>query len=137
MIGTGRDTIVPHTPTDTAATVSATHGVGAASTAEADGTMDILATMLMVMADTDMATETVTGMVTMTDYTLVTITITSTTTDPSHTDTSTVMVSTTAKPMTMTTTEETVPTWPVAMATAAWVVATTPTVLMPTTMAVV
>ena len=132
MIGTGRDTIVPHTPTDTAAMASATHGVGAASTAEADGTMDILATMPTVMVDTDMATETVTGMVTMTDYTPVTITTTSITTDPSPTDISTVTVSTTAKPMTVTTAEETVPIWQVA--TAAWVVATTPTVLTPTTM---
>ena len=133
MTGTGRDTIVPHTPTDIAATASATHGVGAAFTAETDGTTAILATMPTVMADTDMAIETVTGTDTMTDYTLATITTTSTTTDPSHTDISTVTVSTTAKPMAATTTEAIVPTW---QAEAAWAVATTPTVHTPTTMAV-
>ena len=137
MIGTGRDPIVPHTHTDSAATVSATQGVGAAFTAEADGTMAIRATITdMAAIDTDitMDIDTVTGTVTMTDYTLVTITTTSTTTDPSHTDISTVTVSTTAKPMAATTTEAIVPTW---QAEAAWAEATTPTVHTPTTMAAV
>lgn len=135
MTGTGRDTIVPSTPTDTAATVSATHGVGAASTAEVDGIMAILATTPMVTADTDTAITMVTDTATMMEYTPVTITTTTTATDHSHTDTSTVVGLTTAKPMTATTTEATVPTW--LATTAAWVVATIPTVHTLTTMAAV
>lgn len=136
MTGTGRDTIVPFTPTDTAATVSATHGVGAASTAEADGIMAIPTTHT-VTADTDMAITMVTDTATMMEYTPVTITTTTTATDPSLTVTSTAMELTTAKPKIATTAEATVPTWPVAMAAAAWVVATTPTVHMLTIMAAV
>jgi len=138
MTGTGRDTIVPFTPTDTAAMVSATPGVGAAYTAETDGTMAILVTTPTVTVVTDTAITMVTGTATMTDYTQVTITTTTTTTDPSAMATSTATVSTMAKPKTAITAEAIVLTWPAAMevaaATAAWVVATTPTVLMPTTL---
>ena len=130
MTGAGQDTIVPHTLMDIAVLASATHGVGAASTADIPHIMDI---MDIDTADTDMVTGTVTETDTMMAYTLATITTTTTATDPSLTDTSTAMVSTTARPMTATTTEEIVPTWQVAAA--EWVAAITPTVPMPTTMA--
>ena len=131
MTGTGRDTIVPPTHTDIAAMVSAIHGVGATYTAEADGITDILDTMDSATEVTSMAITSDIGTDTMTEFTLVTTTTTSTVTDPSLTDTSTAMVLTTEKPKTVTTTEETVPTWQVA--TAAWAAATT--VHTPTTMA--
>lgn len=109
---------------DIAAMASATHGVGTATTAEADGIMATRAFIDMVMADI----ETATGTDIMTDYTLATITTISTLTDPSPTDTSPAMVPTMAKPKTATTTEATVP---------KCLAATTPTVRMPTTMAAV
>ena len=142
MTGTGRDTIVPFTPTDIAAMVSATHGVGAASTADTLATMALAitvpATMALVVTDTDITM--VTGTDTMMEYTQVTITTTTITTDHSLTATTTATGLTMAKPTTATTIEATVPTWPVAMevaATAAWVVATTPTVHTPTMQAAV
>ena len=94
MTGTGRDTIVPFTPTDIAATVSATHGAGAASTADTLATMALAitvpATMALVVTDTDITM--VTGTDTMMEYTQVTITTTTITTDRSLTDTTTAMV---------------------------------------------
>ena len=141
MTGTGRDTIVPFTATDTAATVSATHGVGEASTADTPATMDLAITgpVTMVLVDTDTVITMVTDAATMMQYTPVTITTTTTATDHSLTVTTTAMGLTMAKPKTATTTEETVPTWLALMeveaATAAWVVAITPTVHTPTTQA--